>query len=182
MIDDTNEHFHRIMRVVEFFRDYFAFELQHKRGRLVFKHRGIKGSFIVLVLLVGLGFLGACAKKEPEIVFDVDKLKQQCDDLTLKAIDGDIGPIYTMIKEDYKQGTSQEAFQDYLEARLNQSEEFDSIISSEFTQSEHPLDKYPIGSVIVRAKFSNGFMTFTYQFNEANELIGTAITFEVRSF
>ena len=148
----------------------------------MYKHRGKGILVLICVVLIVLGSLSACKKKEAEIVFDVDKLKQQCDDLTLKAIDGDIGPIFSMIKEDYKQGTSQEAFQDYLEARLNQSEEFDSIISSEFTQSEHPLDKYPIGSVIVRAKFSNGYMTFTYQFNEANELIGTAITFEVRSF
>jgi hypothetical protein len=39
-----------------------------------------------------------------------------------------------------------------------------------------------IGSVVDLVQYSNGLMRFTYQFNEANELIGFAITFEVRKF
>lgn len=146
------------------------------------KHHNFKWFVYVSVVLFVLGFLGACKKEETEIVFDVDKLKQQCNTLTLQAVEGDVSPIYTMIKDEYKQGSSLEGFQEYLETRLNQAEAFEEIIKSDFSQGEHPLDKYKIGSVVNLVRFTNGLMTFTYQFNEENEMIGFAVTFEVRKF
>ena len=86
------------------------------------------------------------------------------------------------IKEDYKNGTSLAGFQEYLDTRLQQAEDFEEINKSEFSQAEHPLEKYLIGSVVDLVQYSNGLMRFTYQFNEENELIGFAITFEVRKF
>ncbi len=148
----------------------------------MFKHRGKGILVLICVTLIVLGSLSACKKKEAEIVFEVDKLKQQCNALTLQAVEGDVSPIFEKIKEDYKNGTSLEGFQEYLDTRLRQAEDFEEIIKSEFSQAEHPLEKYLIGSVVDLVQYSNGLMRFTYQFNEANELIGFAITFEVRKF
>lgn len=145
-------------------------------------HRGIKWFVYISVVLLVFGCLSACKKEEAAIVFDVEMLKEQCDNLTLQAVEGDASPIYAMIKEDYKNGSSLEGFQEYLEMRLNQAEEFEEIIKSDFSQSEHPLEKYKIGSIVNLVRFTNGLMTFTYQFNEENEMIGFAVTFEVRKF
>ncbi len=148
----------------------------------MFKHRGIRLLVLIGIVLFVLGNLSACKKEEAEVVFDVDKLKEQCNALTLQAVEGDVSPIFEMIKEDYKNGTSLEGFQEYLDTRLRQAEDFEEIIKSEFMQGQHPLDKYLIGSVVDLVRYTNGLMSFTYQFNENNELIGFAITFEVRKF
>lgn len=148
----------------------------------MFKHRGRRFLVLIVIVLFVLGNLSACKKEETVVVFDVDKLKDQCNALTLQAVEGDASPIFEMIKEDYKNGTSLEGFQEYLDTRLRQADDFEEIIKSEFTQGQHPLEKYLIGSVVDLVRYTNGLMSFTYQFNEKNELIGFAITFEVRKF
>ncbi|GEM_PF-1782947 len=145
-------------------------------------HQGIKRFVYISVILLVFGCLNACKKEEAAIIFDVESLTKQCNELTIQAIAGDVSPIFEKIKEDYKNGTSLEGFQEYLDTRLRQAEDFEEIIKSEFSQAEHPLEKYLIGSVVDLVQYTNGLMRFTYQFNEANELIGFAITFEVRKF
>ena len=84
----------------------------------MFKLRGKGILVLICVALIVLGSLSACKKEEAEIVFEVDKLKQQCNALTLQAVEGDVSPIFEKIKEDYKNGTSLEGFQEYLDTRL----------------------------------------------------------------
>lgn len=108
----------------------------------MFKHRGKRFLVLIVIVLFVLGNLSACKKEETVVVFDVDKLKDQCNALTLQAVEGDASPIFEMIKEDYKNGTSLEGFQEYLDTRLRQADDFEEIIKSEFTQGQHPLEKY----------------------------------------
>ena len=65
----------------------------------MFKHRGKGILVLICVALIVLGSLSACKKEEAEIVFEVDKLKQQCNALTLQAVEGDVSPIFEKIKE-----------------------------------------------------------------------------------
>lgn len=168
--------------MINCFDAYCAIYPQHKRGNVVFKHWKFRSFVYLCVILFVLGSLSACKKEEAAIVFDVEGLTERCNTLTLQAVEGDVSPIYEMIKEDYRNGTSLEGFQEYLETRLSQAEEFEDIIKSDFSQGEHPLEKYKIGSIVNLVRFTNGLMTFTYQFNEENEMIGFAVTFEVRKF
>ena len=115
----------------------------------MFKHRGKGILVLICVTLIVLGSLSACKKEEAEIVFEVDKLKQQCNALTLQAVEGDVSPIFEKIKEDYKNGTSLEGFQEYLDTRLRQAEDFEEIIKSEFSQAEHPLENISLDPSLI---------------------------------
>lgn len=87
-------------------------------------------------------------------------------------------PIYDKFDETYRRLASLEAINDFIAFQLSKATTYDSIIKTTFSQSLHPLDKYPIASVVVLAQFENGTMTYSFNYSELNEIIGFSMAFQ----
>lgn len=83
-----------------------------------------------------------------------------------------------MVTESYRKTTTVEAVNEFIAFQLSKATEYDSIIKTTFSQSLHPLDKYPIASVVVLAQFENGTMTYGFNYNEFNEILGFSMAFQ----
>lgn len=132
-------------------------------------------------IIIGILFLlliSACSKTEEQHKFDEEKLINLSLELVDEANKTNSQPIYDLIVESYRKTTTVEAYNEFIAFQLSKATEYDSIIKTTFSQSLHPLDKYPIASVVVLAQFENGTMTYSFNYNELNEILGFSMAFQ----
>lgn len=134
-----------------------------------------KKTLIIGVLILIL--TSACSKAEEQHKFDEEKLINLSLELVSEANKANSQPIYDIFDETYRKLASIEVINEFIAFQLSKATNYDSIIKTTFSQSVHPLDKYPIGSVVVLARFENGTMTYTFNYNELNEIIGFSMNF-----
>jgi len=132
---------------------------------------------ISLISLLFLLFISACSKAEEQHKFDEEKLINLSLDLVDEANKANAQPIYDIFDETYRRLASIEVINEFITFQLSKATDYDSIIKTTFSQSVHPLDKYPIATVAVLARFENGTMTYTFNYNELNEIIGFSMNF-----
>ena len=131
-------------------------------------------------IIIGILFLlliSACSKSEEQHKFDEEMLIDLSLELVVEANTANSQPIYDLFDETYRRLASLEAINDFIAFQLSKATNYDSIIKTTFSQSVHPLDKYPIATVVVLARFENGTMTYTFNYNELNEIIGFSMNF-----
>jgi hypothetical protein len=122
----------------------------------------------------------ACSKAEEQHKFDEVKLISLSEELVSEANKVNSQPIYDLVEESYRKTTTVEAINEFITFQLSKATEFDSIIKTTFSQSLHPLDKYPIATVVVLTRFENGTMTYTFNYNELNEILGFSMVFQLK--
>lgn len=137
-----------------------------------------KKTLIIGVLILIL--TSACSKAEEQHKFDEEKLINLSLELVSEANKANSQPIYDLVTESYRKTTTVEAVNEFISFQLSKATNYDSIIKTTFSQSVHPLDKYPIASVVVLARFENGTMTYTFNYNELNEIIGFSMNFQLK--
>jgi hypothetical protein len=134
-------------------------------------------------IIIGLMLLllsSACSKAEEQHKFDEVKLKSLSEELVSEANKVNSQPIYDLVEESYRKTTTVEAINEFITFQLSKATKFDSIIKTTFSQSLHPLDKYPIATVVVLTRFENGTMTYTFTYNELNEILGFSMAFQLK--
>lgn len=132
-------------------------------------------------IIIGILFLlliSACSKSEEQHKFDEEMLINLSLELVAEANKTNSQPIYDKFDETYRRLASLEAINDFIAFQLSKATTYDSIIKTTFSQSLHPLDKYPIASVVVLAQFENGTMTYSFNYSELNEIIGFSMAFQ----
>lgn len=132
-------------------------------------------------IIIGILFLlliSACKKAEEQHKFDEEMLIDLSLELVGEANKTNSQPIYDLVTESYRKTTTVEAVNEFIAFQLSKATEYDSIIKTTFSQSLHPLDKYPIASVVVLAQFENGTMTYGFNYNEFNEILGFSMAFQ----
>lgn len=134
-----------------------------------------KKTLIIGVLILIL--TSACSKAEEQHKFDEEKLINLSLELVSEANKANSQPIYDIVEESYQRTVSVEALNEFIAFQLSKATNYDSIIKTTFSQSVHPLDKYPIASVVVLARFENGTMTYMFNYNELNEILGFSMNF-----
>ena len=137
-----------------------------------------KKSLIIGVLILIL--TSACSKAEEQHKFDEEKLINLSLELVSEANKANSQPIYDLVTESYRKTTTVEAVNEFISFQLSKATNYDSIIKTTFSQSVHPLDKYPIASVVVLARFENGTMTYMFNYNELNEILGFSMNFQLK--
>ena len=137
-----------------------------------------KKTLIIGVLILIL--ISACSKAEEQHKFDEEKLINLSLELVSEANKANSQPIYDLVTESYRKTTTVEEVNEFISFQLSMAINYDSIIKTTFSQSVHPLDKYPIGSVVVLARFENGTMTYTFNYNELNEILGFSMNFQLK--
>lgn len=137
-----------------------------------------KKTLIIGVLILILN--SACSKAEEQHKFDEEKLINLSLELVSEANKANSQPIYDLVTESYRKTTTVEEVNEFISFQLSKATNYDSIIKTTFSQSVHPLDKYPIGSVVVLARFENGTMTYTFNYNELNEILGFSMNFQLK--
>ena len=135
-----------------------------------------KKTFIIGILFLLL--ISACSKSEEQHKFDEEMLIDLSLELVGEANKTNSQPIYDLVTESYRKTTTVEAVNEFIAFQLSKATEYDSIIKTTFSQSLHPLDKYPIASVVVFAQFENGTMTYGFNYNEFNEILGFSMAFQ----
>lgn len=136
-----------------------------------------------LYIIIGLMFLllfSACSKAEEEHKFDEEKLISLSEELVSEANNGNGKAIYDLLEETIKKTATVEQIDEFVAFQLSKATEYDSIIKTTFSQSLHPLDKYPIAAVVVLARFENGTMTYNFNYNELNEILGFSMVFQAK--
>lgn len=131
-------------------------------------------------IIIGILFLlltSACSKAEEQHKFDEEMLIDLSLKLVVEANTANSQPIYDLFDETYRRLASLEAINDFIAFQLSKATNYDSIIKTTFSQSVHPLDKYPIATIVILARFENGTMTYTFNYNELNEIIGFSMNF-----
>jgi len=134
-------------------------------------------------IIIGLLFLlltSACSKTEEQHKFDEEMLIDLSLELVVEANKTNSQPIYDLVTESYRKTTTVEAVNEFIAFQLSKATNYDSIIKTTFSQSVHPLDKYPIASVVVLARFENGTMTYMFNYNELNEILGFSMNFQLK--
>lgn len=131
-------------------------------------------TFIFLIIMTG------CSEKVEEHKFDESKLKSVSEDLILEVNSSNGQVILDLMEVNVRKTVTIEQFNEMIDNQLSKAKMFDSIISTTFSQSLHPLEKYPIALVVVLAKFENGTMTYNFNFNELNEIIGFNMVFQTK--
>ncbi|NTW91749.1 MAG: hypothetical protein HGA35_07475 [Erysipelotrichaceae bacterium] len=137
-----------------------------------------KKTFIIGILFLLL--ISACSKTEEQHKFDEERLIDLSLELVAEANKVNSQPIYDLVTESYRKTTTVEAVNEFIAFQLSKATNYDSIIKTTFSQSVHPLDKYPIASVIVLARFENGTMTYMFNYNELNEILGFSMNFQLK--
>lgn len=137
-----------------------------------------KKTLIIGVLILIL--FSACSKAEEQHKFDEEKLINLSLELVSEANKANSQPIYDLVTESYRKTTTVEAVNEFISFQLSKATNYDSIIKTTFSQSVHPLDKYPIASVVVLARFENGTMTYMFNYNELNEILGFSMNFQLK--
>lgn len=137
-----------------------------------------KKTLIIGVLILIL--TSACSKAEEQHKFDEEKLINLSLELVSEANKANSQPIYDLVTESYWKTTTVEAVNEFISFQLSKATNYDSIIKTTFSQSVHPLDKYPIASVVVLARFENGTMTYMFNYNELNEILGFSMNFQLK--
>lgn len=137
-----------------------------------------KKTLIIGVLILIL--TSACSKAEEQHIFDEEKLINLSLELVSEANKANSQPIYDLVTESYRKTTTVEAVNEFISFQLSKATNYDSIIKTTFSQSVHPLDKYPIASVVVLARFENGTMTYMFNYNELNEILGFSMNFQLK--
>lgn len=137
-----------------------------------------KRYFILSILL--LIMISACSKAEEQHKFDEEMLIDLSLELVVEANKTNSQPIYDLVTESYRKTTTVEAVNEFISFQLSKATNYDSIIKTTFSQSLHPLDKYPIASVVVLARFENGTMTYMFNYNELNEILGFSMNFQLK--
>lgn len=137
-----------------------------------------KKTLIIGVLILIL--TSACSKAEEQHKFDEEKLINLSLELVSEANKANSQPIYDLVTESYRKTTTVEAVNEFISFQLSKATNYDSIIKTTFSQSVHPLDKYPIASVVVLARFENGTMTYMFNYNELNEILGFSMNFQLK--
>lgn len=122
----------------------------------------------------------ACSKTEEQHKFDEGMLIDLSLELVAEANKTNSQPIYDLVTESYRKTTTVEAVNEFIAFQLSKATNYDSIIKTTFSQSVHPLDKYPIASVVVLARFENGTMTYMFNYNELNEILGFSMNFQLK--
>lgn len=134
-------------------------------------------------IIIGLLFLlliSACSKTEEQHKFDEGMLIDLSLELVAEANKTNSQPIYELVTESYRKTTTVEAVNEFISFQLSKATNYDSIIKTTFSQSVHPLDKYPVASVVVLARFENGTMTYMFNYNELNEILGFSMNFQLK--
>ena len=132
-------------------------------------------------IIIGILFLlliSACKKAEEQHKFDEEMLIDLSLELVSEANKTNSQPIYDKFDETYRRLASLEAISDFIAFQLSKATTYDSNIKTTFSQSLHPLDKYPIASVVVFAQFENGTMTYSFNYSELNEILGFSMAFQ----
>lgn len=137
-----------------------------------------KKTLIIGVLILIL--TSACSKAEEQHKFDEEKLINLSLELVSEANKANSQPIYDLVTESYRKTTTVEAVNEFISFQLSKATNYDSIIKTTFSQSVHPLDKYPIASVVVLARFENGTMTYMFNYNDLNEILGFSMNFQLK--
>ena len=137
-----------------------------------------KKTLIIGVLILIL--TSACSKAEEQHKFDEEKLINLSLELVSEANKANSQPIYDLVTESYRKTTTVEEVNEFISFQLSKATNYDSIIKTTFSQSVHPLDKYPIASVVVLARFENGTMTYMFNYNELNEILGFSMNFQLK--
>lgn len=137
-----------------------------------------KKTLIIGVLILIL--TSACSKAEEQHKFDEEKLINLSLELVSEVNKANSQPIYDLVTESYRKTTTVEAVNEFISFQLSKATNYDSIIKTTFSQSVHPLDKYPIASVVVLARFENGTMTYMFNYNELNEILGFSMNFQLK--
>lgn len=137
-----------------------------------------KKTLIIGVLILIL--TSACSKAEEQHKFDEEKLIDLSLELVSEANKANSQPIYDIFDETYRKLASIEVINEFIAFQLSKATNYDSIIKTTFSQSVHPLDKYPIASVVVLARFENGTMTYMFNYNELNEILGFSMNFQLK--
>lgn len=137
-----------------------------------------KKTLIIGVLILIL--TSACSKAEEQHKFDEEKLINLSLELVSEANKANSQPIYNIFDETYRKLASIEVINEFIAFQLSKATNYDSIIKTTFSQSVHPLDKYPIASVVVLARFENGTMTYMFNYNELNEILGFSMNFQLK--
>lgn len=140
----------------------------------------MKSKQTILICLIFLILSSACAKKEEVHKFDEEKLLTLSEELVSEANSGNGKAIYDLIEEIFRKTTTVDGINEFIAFQLSKTTEFDSIIKTTFSQSVHPLEKYPIASVVVLARFENGTMTYNFSYNELNEILGFSMVFQLK--
>lgn len=122
----------------------------------------------------------ACSKSEEMHKFDEAKLISMSEELVSEVNKVNGQAVYDLIEENIRKTATVDGFNQMIDKQLKKTTEFDSIISTNFSQSLHPLEKYPIGQVVVLARFKNGTMTYNFNYNELNEIIGFSMVFQLK--
>ena len=135
-----------------------------------------KKTFIIGILFLLL--IPACSKSEEKHKFDEEILIDLSLELVAEANKTNSQPIYDLVTESYRKTTTVEAVNEFIAFQLSKATNYDSIIKTTFSQSLHPLDKYPIASVVVFAQFENGTMTYSFNYSELNEILGFSMAFQ----
>ena len=137
-----------------------------------------KKTFIIGILFLLL--IPACSKSEEKHKFDEEILIDLSLELVAEANKTNSQPIYDLVTESYRKTTTVEAVNEFIAFQLSKATNYDSIIKTTFSQSVHPLDKYPIASVVALARFENGTMTYMFNYNELNKILGFSMNFQLK--
>ena len=140
----------------------------------------MKNRKIIIISIMFLLMTAACSKAEELHKFDEAKLIRMSEDLVSEVNKVNGQAVYDLIEETIRKTATVDGFNQMIDKQLKKTTEFDSIISTNFSQSLHPLEKYPIGQVVVLARFENGTMTYNFNYNELNEIIGFSMVFQLK--
>lgn len=133
--------------------------------------------WVGIVLLCSLFF--GCAEKKPE-VFDKAELKTLSESLVQEVLVGNVPAVYDRVIKEYRDLTPLEAFEAHATDQLAKAGAFDSVVATQVDLGEEPLTKAPQAQVVVVTRCANGTLKYNFVFNEALEIRGFLMDFQLR--
>lgn len=125
----------------------------------------------IALLLFFLIFTG-CEIEERSKNFDVAALKEISAEMVLIINDKSWEELRTLSSHEFKNGFDNDFIERNLYSFLNNTGKYKFIRSIFFTESTEEKTGKKIGIIIVKTKYEYKKLTYTFNFNEKNELIG----------
>lgn len=134
---------------------------------------------LLFVLLMAFFFTACDANTKPE-VFDKAELTELSESLVHEVINGNVSIIYDRVEKEIKKLTRLEDLELHVQARFEQAGAFEEIANTRVTLGKHPLTEAPIAGVVVATRCEKGTLLYNFGYNEALDITGFSMTFQLR--
>lgn len=135
--------------------------------------KSVKIMFVLFLLIL----MNGCTSEIKESSFDEAMLLAYAEASVKRMMEGDADFIVADIEEKIRLTVDEEQLKAVVIGEHEKAENFVEFVRHRFSEGEHPLEKYPIGIVEMIGKYENGAITYVFQFNTDNKLIGFNLVF-----